>query len=33
MLVGQKFYMKCMKSEQAAQKYSGNMHKIWKQLT
>ena len=33
MLIGQKFYTKCMKSEHAAQKYAGNLHKIWKQLT
>jgi len=33
MLNRQKLYMKCMKSEHAAQKYAGNFHKIWKQLT
>jgi len=33
MLIGQTFYMKCMRSEHAAQKYARKLHKIWKQLT
>ena len=32
MSIRRKFYMKCMKSEHAAQKYAGNLHKIWKHI-